>query len=324
MITGLSQWLVRYRRALVGGTVSLSVLLTAIAASAESAGAPVAVIDAILAGSAVLVLSLIGFTEPGRVREFTLERRDGELRTRSSGFPVAFGLLLITMANLLAGLGVRESTHVRFDPAWAALVAFFGGGVFFFLRSLWYGSGVTLTPDGLVTERKLGTVTVPWEALRGVHRPGETGAVTLSFARPELVTTTGVVFRKDRVEAELIRPQPLAVAIRHFVDRPAERDSIGTEAGYERLRAAVEPRPVTEPAGEPPSLRAVVGNLAGGVALFLGAVVGESWAEDALGAHSFWGSAANLLLAFAIIGGGMIMAGVKGARSRRAGRRSTS
>jgi hypothetical protein len=106
------------------------------------------------------------------------------------------------------------------------------------LWTLFRGPQVAITPDGLVV-RRVRTRAVAWSALQpgGPVPTGQTLSLLFAQAPP--------TWFKVSLRWYTIDPVFLAGAVRHYVEHPGERASIGSAAGHERLRAALAGAPVS-------------------------------------------------------------------------------
>lgn len=104
---------------------------------------------------------------------------------------------------------------------------------------------VELTPEGLQTRILWDRRFIPWEALApgGPPRPKLfEGRIRLGLTRPDLVRHGRIrfpVFANSVPANTNVHPWLLADAIRWYAEHPEDRAAIGTEAGHERLLAAV-------------------------------------------------------------------------------------
>ncbi|MEV6813271.1 hypothetical protein [Micromonospora sp. NPDC051296] len=125
------------------------------------------------------------------------------------------------------------------DPGWLLVVALTAAPIGLYLPALWRGVGVILTPDGIRSDRYLGTLTIPWDALADVQpvQPADArGEVRLTYTRPELVRRTGLPLRRDRIYFEGTDRDLIADAVAHYAAHPAARATIGSHTGYENLQ----------------------------------------------------------------------------------------
>ncbi|MEU1607501.1 hypothetical protein [Micromonospora matsumotoense] len=103
---------------------------------------------------------------------------------------------------------------------------------------------VVLTPEGMVHGRHTGRWVIPWAALdpgRPLGSPRGSGTVSVPVARPELITGPHLRRRGDVVVVRDldVAPALLTGAIRYYLTNPQARSTIGTPAGYARLRVAL-------------------------------------------------------------------------------------
>jgi hypothetical protein len=108
---------------------------------------------------------------------------------------------------------------------------------------LWPGQ-IALTPEGIQFTRGTKTVVAKWAALEphapALPRAGLAGTIDLAVAHPEHI-------RGARPGADgciglpahgyFVNPRVLTATIGHYLTNPAHRDSLGTQADYDRLGA---------------------------------------------------------------------------------------
>jgi hypothetical protein len=105
------------------------------------------------------------------------------------------------------------------------------------------GSGLRLSPDGLIVQTALSHRLVPWDAIKP-NTPQRallrTPLLTLQIARPEQVQRSGPVFGSGRIIRIPLdfntHPWFLTDTIRWYVDHPDDRAAIGTAAELDRLQ----------------------------------------------------------------------------------------
>ncbi|MEU1248657.1 hypothetical protein [Micromonospora arida] len=163
-------------------------------------------------GPAWTVFFAVGYLGPVSTRINALVRstREGTLST----FDLVFDVLWMVLAALLV--------------AWA-----------------WRGHGVRLHPSGVRQTWALGSLTVPWEALlapqippAGNRRPW----LPMRITEPRLVRRYGIPPSRGALRTDIVDVGFLAAVIGHYVAHPEHRAAIGSQAEYERLRAALPRR----------------------------------------------------------------------------------
>ncbi|MET7376491.1 hypothetical protein [Micromonospora arida] len=163
-------------------------------------------------GPAWTVLFALGYLGPvsARINALVRSTREGTLST----FDVVFDVLWMVLAALLV--------------AWA-----------------WRGHGVRLHPSGVRQTWALGSLTVPWEALlapqippAGNRRPW----LPMRITEPRLVRRYGIPPSRGALRTDIVDANFLAAVIGHYVAHPEHRAAIGSQAEYERLRAALPRR----------------------------------------------------------------------------------
>ncbi|MFI2652801.1 hypothetical protein [Micromonospora fulviviridis] len=110
----------------------------------------------------------------------------------------------------------------------------------------WRGVSVELRPDGVCQRDVTGSLMVPWEALAPGRpsRPAVNAAtLALTYARPDLVRRRGILPLGRRLRVDNVHPWFIADTIRHYVDHPQHRATIGEPAEYQRLLHALTSPP---------------------------------------------------------------------------------
>jgi hypothetical protein len=172
---------------------------------------------------------------------------------------------------MCAGYGIGTvARHVRTDDwLWieALAVGAYAVAIGFHVTHAWRGYGLYLRSDGLYDQRVLGTLMVPWDALRSAQpqvrrgrsttivippgpyaahdtspareRPGE---VRLDYARPDLTRRRGLAGTTKRLDTH-VDTGFLAAAISFYARHPEHRTGIGTDDGYRRLQQVLAEGP---------------------------------------------------------------------------------
>jgi hypothetical protein len=197
--------------------------------------AAIAAVGVVTAGAG-LVLSLAVGSSP--VTGLLADPRARTAATPRTGVEVLWSLTAMQALALFSGHTVIAALDGRLSRLGLLGVLLFAGMLAVSARGVARGVGVTLRPDGIRADKLTGGIFVPWEALaQGQPDPGaQPRSLTLAYARPELVRTTGYVPAPADLEFEGVDAAFLAAAIRSYTHHREVRHAIGTEAEQERLR----------------------------------------------------------------------------------------
>jgi hypothetical protein len=236
VLTRLHAATVRHRRRILGCAAGLAVLCAGLqlpsAAGSDAVGAFVLVI--VLTCSALALLAF-GATRPAA---FVVDPTGPALRTlpRAADVYLAITTFMIASWYLPALLPFGGTQQ---DRTWHGVIAVTWLGIAAFRTTeLLRDHGLQLHPEGLVDSGVLGSLFVPWDAFApgGPLRPAlRTRRLPLTYRHPELVRRRGVGISRRQVFVESVHPWFMADVIRHYVDHPAHRISIGTRSEYDRL-----------------------------------------------------------------------------------------
>ena len=197
----VSWWMlaVRYRRAIF---VLAALGLAALAGVGTlSAREPRGLLLGMLVATVVLLVLLALVTRIARRSIPTgLEVTGGEFRSPRPAFILGLALphLCAIAVFVLAGSWTTRYEHAA-NPGWLLVVALSAAPIGLYLPGLWRGIGVILTPDGIRSDRYLGTLTIPWDALAGIQplQPADArGEVRLTYHHPKLLRRTGLLLRR--------------------------------------------------------------------------------------------------------------------------------
>lgn len=126
--------------------------------------------------------------------------------------------------------------------AWFLAIALLLALAVYLAAGAWRGTGLSLTPAGLIIRTPLSRREVPWTALKRStpkRVPLRAPLLSLSVEDPSQVTTTGPVLGAGRVIRLpmdfYVHPWFLADTIRWYVDHPVDRNNIGNPAELNRL-----------------------------------------------------------------------------------------
>ncbi|WP_146605618.1 hypothetical protein [Micromonospora craterilacus] len=230
---------VRYRRAIF--VLAVLGLAAVVAVGTLSPREPTGLILGLFVAMVVLLVLLMLVVRVARRRVPTgLEVTGGAFRSPRPSF--FLGLVLPHLCAIaifvLPGSWTARYEHVV-DPNWLLVVALSAAPIGLYLPGLWRGVGVILTPDGIRSDRYLGTLTIPWDALADVQpvQPADArGEVRLTYTRPELLRRTGLLPHRDRIYFEGTDRDLIADAVAHYAAHPAARSTIGSHTGYENLQ----------------------------------------------------------------------------------------
>jgi hypothetical protein len=286
MIFRLAGFLDRYRRALAGTGLVLTVAEIAVAPAVPMlAYAAIAVVGA---ASAATGLGLTWAVRNRPVTGLPADPRARTLATPRTGVEVLWSLTGLQALALFSGHTATVALDGQLSLLGLLGVLLFAGMLAVSARGVARGVGVTLRPDGIQADKLTGAMFVPWEALApGQPDPGtQPRELTLAYARPELVRTTGIVPAPADLEFAGVDPAFLAAAIRSYVHHPETRHAIGTEADQERLqdepgRGGYGLRPMPGP----PAMRTMVIQGLTGALLLVGAITLRTGLDPV---HSQW------------------------------------
>jgi len=273
MITRLSAFLQRNRRvAVVAGLALGAAELAAVPGIPEIAYAATTVIG-VTAAAAGVAVSQAARQNPAS--GLIADDRARTLATPRTGAELLFALTALQALALFAGLTLTAALDGQVSRLGLIGSLLFGGMLAVSARSLPRGVGVILRPDGIQADKLTGELFVPWDALApALPGPGaDPRELTLAYARPELVRTTGIVPDPETLEFEGMDRARLGAAIHSYARHPQARHAIGTAAEQERLRAGPDRAGYgVRPLPEPPAPRATVVRALSGAILLGGAV----------------------------------------------------
>jgi hypothetical protein len=234
VLSGIFEATRRHRRILLGGS-SAVVAAVAPAAVAAPGWAITAVIGpALVAYTLVVVILLVGAWLTPAPAALWVETRPAAFRTPPGVTGVYLGLLLVLCGAVEVAVLAAADVPWWGDGAWrTVLLGVYAVAVVRVILDGWLGTGVRLSPDGLVSGWR--SRLVPWAALDlgepVVSRGGQ--VLTVRFRDPDLVPGRRrwrVSFAVGNVDGAF-----LADAVAHYVAHPRDRAGIGTPAGYEQL-----------------------------------------------------------------------------------------
>ncbi|MFB9362922.1 hypothetical protein [Actinoplanes nipponensis] len=327
MIWSFAAAVARYRRRILIAALVISAL-----AVTDAVRRPNEPVESLAALGAVAALALVAGAVVGAVERwrapvrFEIDSAGGAFRTARAAAGVFLVIFLLAALAFFAEVGGWSWAHGDRDGGWVVVMAVIGVPVLLFATLVTRGLGIALTPEGVRADRETGRVFIPWSALAPAGDPPVPAdqprpapaeyRLDLVLADPGRVTRRGLVRRPDRIAFEVTPPAFVAAAVRHYADHPAERATIGTEAGHRRLLALLDGPAV--PAEPPPTRRRVGALAAGAVLTFVAAVTVETAADLTVGRHSALGYAAEFggqLLGLGSLS--CLVGAVRGLRARR-------
>lgn len=260
-----TQWRVRRTRLVVVFTLSLVVSLAAAVLSSNRIGLGavgyLAMMLLLLAGIGLVVYAIAGIARH-RVRPPALAVAGGGFVpvpvAATIGYAACAGLAwafpavqLVALYELAAdptgdgSLGDLLTAELGVTVFIAAIAVMIARMTFRVFRGL---MRVRLRPDGLEVPTPAGTAhLIRWQTMRGPVRPTEpTRRLRLDLDRPARARL-GLMYRHVDLDIAALDVHPwfLVDVLRYYVEHPEQRAAIGTQAGYERMRAdvfAVAPR----------------------------------------------------------------------------------
>ncbi|MGI5524080.1 hypothetical protein ACQEUX_24530 [Micromonospora sp. CA-259024] len=192
---------------------------------------------------AALILAIIVMGV--RPAYFVVQPHIPAFATPGPAWTVFFALGFLGPASAYLGALVRSTRQgtvstfdVVIDVGWVVL------GALATARA-WRAYGVRLHPHGVRQTWALGSITVPWEALRAPQIPPAADRPTwlrMSVAEPQLVVRRGLPWSRGALRTDNVDAGFLAAVIGHYVSHPEHRAAIGTQVEYERLRAELPER----------------------------------------------------------------------------------
>lgn len=300
---------------LVAALVCAVAVTDAVRAPHEPAAALVAM--AAFAGLALAAGCVVGVAARSRAAaRFVVDPAHRTFHTPPGAAGVFAVVFLLAGLALFAEIGGWSWRHGDRDGGWVVVMTMLAMPVLVFTTFVWRGVGVTISPDGIRTDRETGTVFIPWTAVATDQPSRAEGApLDLALTDPDQTTRTGLIRRPNRLSFEETRPAFIAAAIAHYAAHPTDRPTIGTEAGHHHLTEVLElPPPESKPA---PSRRQIWTRATGGVVTFAAAATLAIWAEGTLGRHSTLGYTVGLisqLLGLAALS--TLITAIRGARAR--------
>ncbi|MGW3859460.1 hypothetical protein [Micromonospora arida] len=239
MIDKLAAATVRHRHVVL----TLGLLLVGVNAAAPEPASVVGQRLLIISSLAALVLAIVVMGV--RPACFVVQPQIPAFATPGPAWTVFFAVGYLgpvsTRINALVR-STREGTlstfDLVFDVLWMVLAALL-------VAWAWRGHGVRLHPSGVRQTWALGSLTVPWEALlapqippAGNRRPW----LPMRITEPRLVRRYGIPPSRGALRTDIVDVGFLAAVIGHYVAHPEHRAAIGSQAEYERLRAALTRR----------------------------------------------------------------------------------
>jgi hypothetical protein len=209
------------------------------------------------------------------------------LSTPRLNLSLIFALFHFMGLALLIGAGLWPLVHEDvFSSWWVALIVALTAPLASYLRGLWCGIGVVLSPDGIRSDRFAGTLTIPWAALtdeQPLQPEAASSGVRLAYAWPDLVRRTGIVARPDHIMFDGTHQRTVADTIAYYAAHPQWRPAIGTASEHERLRdtlAAMPPRGLAlQPA---PTRWKITGTITGAATAAVIAAVTGTWLTESV------------------------------------------
>ena len=323
MISRFSTAVAHNRRLLILMAVLLCAVAVTVAARAPREPAAALVIMAALAGLALAAGCVVGVAARSRAAaRFQVDQANRTFHT-PPGAPGVFAVIfLLAGLALFAEIGGWSWLHGDRDGGWVAVMTMLAAPVLVFTTFVWRGVAVTLSADGIRTDRETGSLFIPWTAVATDQpRQAEDAPVDLALTDPDQVTRTGLIRRPNRLSFEQTRPAFVAAAIAHYAAHPTDRPTIGTEAGHRHLIEALElPPPDPKPT---PTRRQIWTRATVGVLTFAAAATLATWAEGTFGRHSTLGYTIGLisqLLGLAALS--TLITAVRGAHARSRSRKA--
>ena len=236
MIDKLSAATVRHRHVVL----ALGLLLVGVNTAAPGSVSGVGQRLLILSSLAALLLAVVVMGV--RPAYFVVRPQVPAFATPGPAWTVFFALGYLGPASTHIGALVRSTRQgtlstfdVVFDVLWVVLAALV-------VTWAWRGQGVRLHPSGVRQTWALGSLTVPWEALLPPQIPPAADRrpwFPMRIMEPHLVRRRGIPRSRRASRTDNVDPGFLAAVIGHYVAHPEHRAAIGTQAEYERLRAAL-------------------------------------------------------------------------------------
>lgn len=272
---------------------------------------------AVFAGLILATGCVVGVASGSRVAaRFEVDQANRAFRTPQGAAGVFATIFMLAGVAFFAEVGGWPWLHGDRDGGWIAVVTMLAVPVLAFATFVWRGIGVTLSPDGIRTDRETGTVFIPWTAVAADQpRPAKDSPLDLALTDPDQVTRTGLIRRPNRLSFAETPPAFVAAAIAHYATHPADRPTIGTPSGHRHLTNLLElPPPEPEPT---PSRHQLWTRAAGGTLALAAAITLATWANLTFGRHSTLACTAELisqLLGLAALS--TVIKAIRGARAR--------
>ena len=321
MILRLSAAVQRHRRRvlLAAAVLGAGAVVNAVLAPSEPTGSLAA--TGVVAAVALVTGAVVGTAVRWRASPlFEVDEAGRAFRTPRGATPVFLVLFLLAAVTFLAQAGAWPWAHGDRDGGWIVVMVSIGVPALLLAAVAWRGHGIAMTPDGIHAERGTGTLTIPWTALSADQprpaTPPTEYVLDLALTRPDHVTRRGFIMRENRITFEGTQPAFAAAAVRHYAAHPADRSTIGTRAGHERLVELLAAP--SGPAEPPPSRRRIAVLAALGAVVFTVAVTGDTWADVTIGRYGFLGIASDVVRQLlALLSFSLFAAAIRGMRDRR-------
>ncbi|MEU8156014.1 hypothetical protein AB0B94_20350 [Micromonospora sp. NPDC048986] len=239
MIDKLADAIVRHRHVVL----ALGLLLVGVNAVASGPTSVVGQRLLILISLAALILAIVIMGV--RPAYFVVWTQIPAFATPGPAWTVLFALGYLGPASTRVDAMLRSSRQgtlstfdVVLDVLWIVLAALL-------VTWAWRGHGVRLHPSGVRQTWPLGSLTVPWEALLAPQIPPAADRrqwLPMRITEPRLVRRRGIPRSRGALRTDIVDAGFLAAVIGHYVAHPEHRAAIGSQAEYERLRAALPRR----------------------------------------------------------------------------------
>lgn len=239
MIDKLSAATVRHRHVVL----ALGLLLVGVNAATPGSASIVGLRLLILTSLAALILAIVIMGV--RPAYLVVRPQVPAFATPGPAWTVLFALGYLGPASTRidalarsARQGTPSTFDVVLDVLWVGLTALL-------VAWAWRGHGVRLHPSGVRQTWPLGSLTVPWEALLAPQIPSAADRrpwLPMRITEPRLVRRRGIPRSRGALRTDIVDAGFLAAVIGHYVAHPEHRAAIGSQAEYERLRAALPRR----------------------------------------------------------------------------------
>lgn len=263
MFSAIFDGIGRHPRPVIGGVVVVAVGFAGVqqlaAPGSDTRYAIPALLSLLAVGCGVLIL--VALVRP-RPAAFVVDAQASAFRTVSQPghvFNAASSVLLSAtmvtsrvVAPDLDGAPGWDRMSRTLDVLAVVLVALSAMAV----AAVWRGSGLWLRPDGLMERNPLGSLTVPWDALSTRSLPSTTQSaqsLRLGYTRPDLVRRYGLAIIRRRISTDTVNALFLVHTLHHYLTKPEQRQTIGTEPGYAELLRALHGATPRQPTGGLPA-----------------------------------------------------------------------